>query len=97
MVCTTEYQYAFVTIPLTGKTIKFRTAFTHMGELCSIIPAIVNVMALTAAATQVVFKKVVNVYHCNCLMMLTLLVKPFKTLNQFVTNLALSGYQKTES
>ena len=94
MVCTTEYQYAFVTIPLTGKTSS--ELLLHTWESSVVLFLLVNVMALTAAATQVVFKKVVNVYHCNCLM-LTLLVKPFETLNQFVTNLALSGYQKTES
>ena len=36
---------------------KFRTEFAQIGEIRCIIPARVNVMALTATATHCVFKK----------------------------------------
>ena len=53
---------------------KFRTAFAEIGELRSIIPNEVPVMALTATCTQSVFEAVTN----------SLLLKSLLSLHYFL-------------
>jgi bloom syndrome protein len=36
----------------------FRMAYAHIGDLRSILPSSVNIMALTATATEITFKAV---------------------------------------
>jgi len=76
---------------------KFRTAFSRIGELRSIVSDRVRVMALTATTAQHVFETVVSRFSMKDVKVvdmppqrknITLIVKPIQPLLEFVNELA---------